>query len=221
MSVMPERTAAGSGWFAVLPDCEAARGAASILGRAATRIVEHASGRPWLVGQWADDEVVVATVGDARVAAVGPTPPTEARLAAFVREGDALGSLDRIGANLTGSCHLLASKECRLRSQGTASGLRRLFSARVAGVVVACDRSDVPASAIDAGIDERLVALPLMDPLIPHPLGERPLWRGVSAVPAGTALLTDFSGNARTRRWRHAHAGPTTNTTTLGSEATA
>ncbi|MGW0708613.1 asparagine synthase-related protein [Streptomyces sp. NPDC002643] len=163
--------------------------------------MEHASGRPWLVGRWADGEVVVATVGGARVAAVGPTAPAEARLAAFVREGDALGSLDRIGLGPTGSCHLLASEGGRLRSQGTASGLRRLFSARLAGVVVACDRSDVLAAALDAGIDERLVALRLMDPLIPHPLAERPLWRGVSAVRAGTALLTDHSGNTRTRRW--------------------
>jgi asparagine synthase (glutamine-hydrolysing) len=204
MSVMPESTAAGSGWFAVLPDCEAARAAASVLGAEAGRIVEHASGRPWLVGHWADDEVVVATVGGARVAAVGLTPLTGARLAALVREGDALGSLDRIAANgPTGSCHLLASEAGRLRSQGTASGLRRLFSARVAGVMVACDRSDVLAAALDAGIDECLVALRLMDPLIPHPLDERPLWRGVAAVPAGTALLTDPDGHARTRRWWH------------------
>lgn len=204
MRVMPETTAAGGGWFAVLPDCEAARAAATVLGATATRIVEHTSGRPWIVGCWADDEVTVATAGEARVAAVGLTPLTEARLAALVREGDALGSLDRIGAGPIGSCHLLASEGGQLRSQGTASGLRRLFSARIAGVVVACDRSDVLATAVDAGIDERLVALRLMDPLIPHPLADRPLWRGVASVPAGTALLTDHSGNARTRRWWYA-----------------
>ncbi|SDO07144.1 asparagine synthase (glutamine-hydrolysing) [Streptomyces sp. cf386] len=200
---MPKCTgAAGSGWFAVLPDCDAARAAAAVLGAEATNVVEHASGRPWLVGRWADGEVVVAAVGAARVAAVGLTPLTGPRLAALVREGDALGSLGRIAADgPTGSCHLLASEAGRLRSQGTASGLRRLFSARVAGVVVACDRSDVLATAIDAGLDERLVALRLMDPLIPHPLDERPLWRGISAVPAGTALLTDADGDARTRPW--------------------
>ncbi|UUU24184.1 asparagine synthase-related protein [Streptomyces sp. DSM 40750] len=201
MSVMPECTTPGSGWFAVLPDCDAARAAAAVLGEEATRTVEHASGRPWLVGQWAEDETVVATVGDARVAVVGLSPLTEPRLAALVREDDALGSLDRLGTGPVGGCHLLASQSGRLRSQGTASGLRRLFSARVAGVVVACDRADVLATAIDAGIDERLVALRLVDPLIPHPLAERPLWRGVSAVPAGTALLTDADGSARTRRW--------------------
>ncbi|TQE33784.1 hypothetical protein Sipo8835_16750 [Streptomyces ipomoeae] len=190
---------------------------------AATRIDEHASGRPWLVGQWADDEVVVATVGDARVAAVGPTPPTEARLAAFVREGDALGSLGRIGANLTGGCHLPASEECRLRSQGTASGPRRLFSARVAGVVAACDRSDVPASAIDAGIDEHLVARRLMDPLIPRPLGERPAPEAELPLDEGAERLAGALADADALRhaWLRAHAGPTTNTTTLGNEAAA
>ncbi|WP_200303941.1 asparagine synthase-related protein [Streptomyces adelaidensis] len=202
---MPECTTPGSGWFAVLPDCDAARAAAAVLGTTATRLVEHASGRPWLVGQWAEDEVTVATVGGGRVAVVGLSPLTGPRLTALVRHDDALGSLDRIGAGPnagpTGSCHLLASQSGRLRSQGTASGLRRLFSARLAGVVVACDRADVLATAVDAGIDERLVALRLMDPLIPHPLAERPLWRGVSAVPAGTALLTDAAGNTRTRRW--------------------
>ncbi|MDK0524186.1 asparagine synthase-related protein [Streptomyces sp. ML-6] len=164
--------------------------------------MEHPSGRPWLVGRWTDDEMLVAEAGRARVAVVGPSSMTREHLTALsAAHSDALAALDRIGRATSGSCHLLASQDGCLRSQGTASRLRRLFFTRVAGVTVACDRLDVLANATRADLDEQLVAARLMDPLLPHPLGDQPLWRGVSAVPAGTALFTDTDGTARTRAW--------------------
>ncbi|WP_424869346.1 asparagine synthase-related protein [Streptomyces sp. SAI-229] len=120
---------------------------------------------------------------------------------------DALGgtsgtdALDGLGHTLAGSFHLLAADGDRLRVQGSASGLRRVFHAVIDGVRVISDRADVLADLGGFPLDDTALAVRLLR-VLPHPLAEEPMWRGVSAVPPGSALLVDGNGRrARTTVW--------------------
>ncbi|SNS09009.1 lasso peptide isopeptide bond-forming cyclase [Actinoplanes regularis] len=166
-----------------------------------TRILRHASGRPWLVGRWSDDQITVAQAGSARIAVVGfcAVDPAElARRADRLRE---VTGLDAFAASLTGSFHLIAAADGRLRVQGSASNLRLVYYAEVDGVHVAADRADVLAALTGATLDQRQVAVRLLWPT-PHPLLDTPLWHGLHGVPAGRYLLVENHGRtARLARW--------------------
>src|SRR5947207_1372194 len=63
-------TGPGDAHFAVFPDREDAFAAARSFRRPGTRTLAHASGRPWLVGRWSDQEIVTVRTGQAAHAAV-------------------------------------------------------------------------------------------------------------------------------------------------------
>ena len=71
--------------------------------------------------------------------------------------------------------------------QGTVTGVRRVFHARIDGAAVAADRADVLAGLLDAGLDEQRLALHLLEPHILYPLAGQPVWQGV-ARPADRPL---------------------------------
>uniref|UniRef100_UPI0039BFE859 lasso peptide isopeptide bond-forming cyclase n=1 Tax=Lentzea alba TaxID=2714351 RepID=UPI0039BFE859 len=197
---MPDQGSRGHGepHFVVLPDHEAALAVAHRID--APRTLTHASGRPWLVGQWHDDEITVAAAGDVRLAVIGWCPVSVAELertAAGLRD---LTHLDQLARSLPGSFHVVASLDGRYRVQGTASGLRLVFHRRIDGLVVAADRADVLAG--DAEVDVQSLAVRLMFPT-PHPLLERTMWRGVDCVPPGSALLVDGDRAGLTRWWHN------------------
>ncbi|MET9412594.1 asparagine synthase-related protein [Streptomyces klenkii] len=192
----------GARWFAVLPDSEAGSTAAGLLRPLAARSVQHASGRPWLLGHWSAGEVVVGRAGSARLAVIGQCPVTAGRLNRLAAGlGTGVAYLDRIGAVLPGSFHAVAAAGGRLRVQGSASGLRRVFFAPLAGTVVAADRSDVLARLMGSGPDRQWLAARLLDQPVPHPAADAPPWQGVRAVPPGRCLLIEADGRSRTARW--------------------
>ncbi|GGU70062.1 lasso peptide isopeptide bond-forming cyclase [Lentzea flava] len=192
---MPDQASRGHGesHFVVLPDHEAALAVARRINAPGT--FTHASGRPWLVGRWRDDEITVAAAGDVRLAVIGWCPAGAAELERVARDPS---GIDDFARRLPGSFHLVASLGGRCRVQGTASGLRLVFHRRIDGVVVAADRADVLG---DAPIDERALAVRLLFPT-PHPLLERTMWRGVECVPPGSALVIDGERARLTRWWR-------------------
>ncbi|MBG0816445.1 lasso peptide isopeptide bond-forming cyclase [Planomonospora sp. ID82291] len=198
---MLSRPGHGEAYFAVLPDRESAPAVAAALRTPTARILHHASGRPWLIGHWPDDGITLAEAGATRLAVIGSCPVGAERLAAEARRLRDLAQLDRLARSLPGSFHLVAALDGRLRVQGTASGLRLVFHARVGDMTVAADRADVLAAATGAEPDRRQVAVRLLWP-VPHPLQDTPLWRGVSAVEPGHCLLVHADGRtARHRRW--------------------
>jgi asparagine synthase (glutamine-hydrolysing) len=179
----------------------AARAGATALAPPDARILYHASGRPWLVGHWSDEDVTVAEAGTSRLAVIGRCPVDARTLAGHAgRLRDLTGGLDRLARTLTGSFHLVAAMDGGLRVQGTASGLRLVFHALVDGLTVAADRADVLAAAIGARLDERRLAVRLLWP-VPHPLQQAPMWRGVTAVEPGSHLLVTADDRVRHRRW--------------------
>ncbi|MFB9932169.1 asparagine synthase-related protein [Amycolatopsis halotolerans] len=181
--------------FFVLPDLPAAAGIRRPWADA--QVHAHASGRPWLVGRWRRAEVAVGTAGPVRLAVIGHSPVTAARLGELAARVSALSDVDRVAAVLTGSFHLVATVDGAVRIQGTATGLRRVFHCRVDGVPVAADRADLLESSVDEEVLAARVACGLQ---LPPPLNERPLYTKVSAVPPGDCLLwTD--GRAQVKPW--------------------
>ncbi|WKX73962.1 asparagine synthase-related protein [Streptomyces sp. XD-27] len=193
----------GSGmqYFVVLPDHETAAAAVDRLPPGSAQIMRHRSGRPWVAGRLAADRVLSAEDGDTRLAVVGHCSATPTELAAAAARISDVAQLDGLGTSWAGSYHLLASVAGRLYVRGSASGLRRVFHASLRGFVFAADRADVLAALLDAPLDRSSLALRLLD-AVPHPLGERPVWRGIAAVPPGFRLTLSPDGLRHTvTRW--------------------
>ncbi|MBB1244313.1 lasso peptide isopeptide bond-forming cyclase [Streptomyces durbertensis] len=194
-------TGPGDAHFAVFTDHEDAAAVARSSTAPGTRVLEHASGRPWLVGRWHDQDVVAARAGRAALAVIGCCPVDAAQLERHAgRLGD-LAELDALARSLPGSFHLVAALDGRLRVQGTASGLRLVFHASVNGVRVAASRADVLAGMLGIEPDPEQLAVRLLWP-VPHPLAEESMWRGVTAVPPQDALIVAGDGRTvRHSRW--------------------
>jgi asparagine synthase (glutamine-hydrolysing) len=188
-------------WFVVLADCEPAGPIAAVLRDHATRVVSHPSGRPWLLGRWADDIVITATAGDTRVAVMGQHAVTVNQLTEAASRIRTVTDLDPLAASLAGSSHLVASVAGQVRIQGTVTGVRPVFHARTAGVTVAADRADVLAELLDARLDEQRLAVHLLQPPILYPLAGQPVWQGVSLLAGDHYLLLDQDGRQRAVRW--------------------
>ncbi|MDN3297890.1 lasso peptide isopeptide bond-forming cyclase [Streptomyces ficellus] len=194
-------TGRGDAQFAVFADREDAAATARSFARPGTRTLTHASGRPWLVGHWHHDELVVAHAGRAALAVVGCCPVDAARLRHHAERLRDLAHLDALARTLPGSFHLVAALDGRLRVQGTASGLRLVFHAAVDGTTVAATSADVLAQALGTDPDENELAIRLLWP-VPHPLYEAPMWRGVTAVSPEDALIVAPDGRSvRHTRW--------------------
>lgn len=191
----------GDAHVVVLPDHDTAAAVARFFARPGTRTLPHPSGRPWLVGHWHDDEMVTARAGSAALAVIGCCPLDADGLRRHAARLRDIAHLDALARTLPGSFHLMAALDGRLRVQGTASGLRLVFHARIDGVHVAATRADVLAAALGRDPDVEQVAVRLLWP-VPHPLGEEPMWRGVTAVSPQDALVVTPDGRTvRHSRW--------------------
>ncbi|WP_037681630.1 lasso peptide isopeptide bond-forming cyclase [Streptomyces griseus] len=194
-------TGPGDAHFAVFTDRADAAAVARSFARPGSRTLTHASGRPWLVGSWHDDEIVTASAGRTALAVIGCCPVDAdelGRRAARLRD---LTELDALARSLPGSFHLVATHEGRVRAQGTASGLRLVFHAQIDGVRVTASRADTLAAALGADPDPQELAVRLLWPA-PHPLYETSLWREVTAVPPQDAVIVAADGRtARHTRW--------------------
>ncbi|MFJ9865893.1 lasso peptide isopeptide bond-forming cyclase [Streptomyces sp. NPDC101165] len=194
-------TGPGDAHFAVFPDRADAAAVARSFARPGSRTLAHASGRPWLVGRWHDEDVRTAHAGGARVAVVGccPADPDELRRrTARLRD---LAELDALARSLPGSFHLVGALDGRIRVQGTASGLRLVFHAEIDGVRVAATRADTLAAALRLDPDVEELAVRLLWPA-PYPLFERSMWRQVTAVAPQDAVVVDADGRTvRHTRW--------------------
>jgi asparagine synthase (glutamine-hydrolysing) len=188
-------------WFVALPDCDSASSVGSVLRECATDRVSHPSGRPWLLGRWAEGIAAVGEAGPTKVALIGQHAVTAAQLTNAAGQIRTLADVDRLAASLAGSTHLAASVAGRVRVQGTVTGVRRVFHARIGGVSVAADRADMLVYLLDADVDERRLALHLLEPPILYPLAGQPVWRGVSLLPTDNYLVLDRDGRDRSLRW--------------------
>ncbi|MFJ8648635.1 asparagine synthase-related protein [Streptomyces sp. NPDC093546] len=192
----------GGRWFVVLPDREAASAVFGRLRRSACRVVRHASGRPWLVGCWADQDARVVEAGGARLVVLGVCDLDPARLERRARELRTVGGVESAVAGARGSFHLLASVAGEVYARGTAAGDRRLFVADVDGITVGADRARTLAWLTGASVDLGQVAARMGSVGSPmHPLDQASMFHGVRAVAPGHALRMDREGRSTVAAW--------------------
>ncbi|MEU0812317.1 asparagine synthase-related protein [Streptomyces sp. NPDC005970] len=186
-------------FFVVFPDSARASQVAERFDKATHQVLRYPSGRPMLIARTHPAQIVTAEAGPLRGAVIGCSSATEDELRHGLDRAGDVRDLDTFAHRLAGSFHLVATDGDRLRVQGSASGLRRVFHAVVDGVTIASDRADVLADLGEFGFNEVTLALRLLQTL-PHPLREEPLWRGVTPVePERYLLLAD--GSSRTVPW--------------------
>ncbi|MEU6549037.1 lasso peptide isopeptide bond-forming cyclase [Streptomyces sp. NPDC046915] len=194
-------TGPGDAHFAVFTDLAGAAAVARSFTRPSSRTLTHPSGRPWLVGDWHDDEIVTASAGSAAIAVIGCCPVDADELRRRTARLRDLAELDALARRLPGSFHLVATLDGRVRVQGSASGLRLVFHAEIEGSRVAASRADTLAAALRLDPDVEELAVRLLWPA-PYPLFETSLWRAVTAVPPQDAVIVAADGRTvRHTRW--------------------
>ena len=191
--------------FLIIPDGPAAdviaREAADHLGPSGLRLITHASGRPWVLGDWADEDLRLITVGTHRLVILGRTRLNASAVAEVLGRARTLGDLDAVARDLPGSCHLAASMDGRTRSQGAVSTARQIFYTQFAGTTVAADSPGPLAALTNARIAEDALALRLLTPAVPWPLSHRCLWSGVHELSVGCWLEVGPGDTRRAVRW--------------------
>jgi asparagine synthase (glutamine-hydrolysing) len=189
--------------FVVLPDGPAAT---EIRGRLPEswdgKVLEHPSGRPWIVGRWSDADVVWAASSHVRVAILGTAAVAADALAARLRGVRTIDDLDSLARSIPGSFHLIGSVDGRVRAQGSISTARQIFYGKVMGVTVAADRPQILGQLTGSGVNAEQVALHLLTPFgAPWPLNEASLWKGVRALTPGHYLQVSPDGVGHTTAW--------------------
>lgn len=165
-------------------------------------VIPHASGRPWIVGQWVPDDVTLVTTGDRRLAVFGRTRFDTTEAARRLAVARSLYDLDPFVRRIPGAVHVLASMDGRTRTQGCVSTVRQVFYATVDGVTLAASGIGPLRKLSGAPIDTDALALRLLAPMgAPWPLSAGTFWTGVEPVPGGQWLETDEAGHARTHEW--------------------
>jgi len=192
---------AAPSWFAVLPDQDAAGAIARRLRPHATGRIDHPSGRPWLLGAWPSTAVVTAVAGTTAVAVIGQHATVADDVRRHLDAARSTAVLDRVAGAVAGSVHLVASSDGATRVQGSATGVRRVYHARVGGVMCAADRADVLAHLLGASVDRQRLAAHLLEPPILVPVAGLPVWEGVGAVTPGDHLVLHADGTATQRTW--------------------
>jgi asparagine synthase (glutamine-hydrolysing) len=188
-------------WFVVLPDDESASSIATALRDHAAQQLNHASGRPWLLGRWDEGSVTIGQAADTKIAVIGQHAVMADELSWAAGQIRVISDLDRLAASLVGSSHLVASVAGQARVQGTITGTRRVFHAKVNGLSVAADRADVLAGLLDAGLDQQRLAVHLLEPQVLYPLAGQPVWQGVAQLPTDHYLVLDRDRHRAVRWW--------------------
>jgi asparagine synthase (glutamine-hydrolysing) len=188
-------------WFVVLPDDDSAGSVAANLRDHAVQQFSHASGRPWLLGCWDEGAMATGQAGDTRIAVIGQHAVRADDLVRAAGQIRVVSDLDRLAGSLVGSTHLIASVAGQVRVQGTVTGTRRVSHATVDGARVAADRADVLASLLDAGLDERRLALHLLQPHVLYPLAGQAVWQGLEQLPTDHYLVFDRDRHRSVRWW--------------------
>lgn len=189
-------------WFVVLPDNPDAALPYAHLKAHAPKTVSHPSGRPWMVGWWPSDEVVVAQRGGNAVVVLGEHLISPAEVAQLAERCGAMADFDAVAARQPGSFHLLASVNGAVRVQGPLMRMRKVVHSRCHAGTIAANRADVLAWLTGQAVDPVRLSLRMLGHL-PHPLDELPVFSNTHAVQFGHYLLVDAAGRSREVRWWH------------------
>ncbi|MET7638582.1 asparagine synthase-related protein [Streptomyces sp. NPDC005438] len=188
-------------WFVVFPDHAASQATFARLAHPALNRIDHPSGRPWIVGRWSAEELSVGTAGSSKLALLGHHGVTRERLERVAHTASCPSDLDAFAATVDGSWHLLASVDGTCRVQGSVTKLRRVFHTGAGRDRLAGNRANVLAGLIGDEPDPDRLALHLLAPTVPHPLGDLPLWPRLRELPGTHYLTLPANDQAREVRW--------------------
>lgn len=160
--------------------------------------IDHPSGRPFVVGTWADREITVGKSDDRLLVLIGTTSATNSDLVRFLQRRPSLQDTDDFRP--AGSYCLLASFGGEVLLRGPVSELRRVFYADHMGSPIASSDAGVLAELIGAPVSATSLALGLLSPFVPHPTDRLLVWDGVHPVPGEFALQVSTAGRPRLRR---------------------
>ncbi|MFH9009352.1 asparagine synthase-related protein [Streptomyces afghaniensis] len=188
--------------FLVLPDhpLSAAVVGGLVRGAPEQRILSHASGRPWIVGSWTNEDILTVSHGSRRLALLGCMTAEAVDLGRRLDHVRDVTGLDPLLRSVPGSYHAVASIDGRVRVQGSLSGIREVFHTTVDGITLVADRPDTLADLTGRDIDEQSLLCHLMAQQ-PWPLSERAVWRDVACPGPGRYVLLLPDGGHRTVRW--------------------
>ncbi|MCX4818402.1 asparagine synthase-related protein [Streptomyces sp. NBC_01142] len=192
-------------FFVVLPDTAEGQAVAGHLGSEAEGVltIPYASGRPWIVARLLVRRISHVSRGSDSLVLIGPNRVPDAALAELLGQARDSADLHRRLTRLPGLHHVISRMRDETCVRGTASGHRRVYHAAHAGGRVVSDRPAVLAHLTGAELDDGALALRLLD-FVPHPLRERPVWRGLEEIdPAYALTLRDGAGGPKhtVRRW--------------------
>lgn len=189
--------------FIVLPDSPAATEIESHLpAPLKEKVLEHPSGRPWVMGQWSDANIVAADSLAGTVAIIGTAGVTKDLLSTRLRRVRGIRELDALQRSIPGCFHMIGSIDGHVRAQGSISTARQVFYGTFMGVTIAADRPQTIGELTGRGIDEERLALHLLTPFgAPWPLNETCLWQDVRALRPGHYLHIAPDGGRQEIGW--------------------
>lgn len=182
--------------FVVLMDHDG-RDAVAGLPFPAERLLCYRSGWPCVVARLRSARATVVREGDRALLVIGPGPLSageQERVSSWLRGRSTDSSA--VVARLPGVHHTVALLDDEVHVQGTASGLRRLYSAGTGSATLVSDRADVLAVLTGAEVSDAALVLRLVEPVY-HPMRDTSMWHGVRAVPPGSRLEPTRAGAPR------------------------
>lgn len=189
-------------WFVALPDDESGEVVAERLRQWGGDELHHCSGRPWLLGRWAPEELTLIAGRTSRVALIGQHDRDLPHLRRAVERAASIADIAAAADRLAGSFHALISVPGTVVVRGTLLGLRAVFYTTVSRCTVTADRADVLASLAGRNIEEEQLALHLLQPPALPPVTDATVWRGVCTVPPDHRLVIRGRQGVRLeRRW--------------------
>ncbi|MGB2721396.1 MAG: asparagine synthase-related protein [Rhodococcus sp. (in: high G+C Gram-positive bacteria)] len=196
--------AGGRSFFVALPDTPRASALAARLAQVSTTRITHHSGRPWLLGHLTTDRLVTAQVGRTTAAIVGRSDATESRLRRLADDISVPAQAAAAASNFHGSYTTIVSVDGQIYASAAAMETRRIWSARIDGVLVLSDRADVLADLGEFDVDPAAVTIRLLGTM-PHPLDRVPLWAEVEPLAGDRYITVDRNGErSRTGTWWYA-----------------
>ncbi|MFZ2176899.1 MAG: asparagine synthase-related protein [Rhodococcus sp. (in: high G+C Gram-positive bacteria)] len=144
----------------------------------------------------------MGSVREGALIAIGPEEVPAGSLERILVGARSVQNIDHYSSRLSGQYWVIAVVDGRLRVQGTASGLHRVFHARLGNTTVVSNRARLIADLGELSIDPTSVAMRLLQPL-QHPFPDISCWTGVASVPPHSYLSLSETSSPHIHRWWH------------------
>lgn len=182
--------------FAVaLPDAEGTERIAGTVRSAATTILNHPSGRPWLLIRTQHSNDVRHIDHPFPIALVGSTSATNDELAKTAGHIHTRRDLPQFSRIFDGSFTVFSSFKGEAFVNGPALQSRKTFHTVIDGIRVVADRADVLASLGNLPIDDVALATKLARG-VPHPTQDISMWSGINQLPGPNFLSIRADGRS-------------------------